>query len=244
MGTPLNQLRGRRLPFRATRFRRPRSIRSRSTSEPVSARQRVAVDLRETLVGTNDLDQVGGRVDVNASSNDQLFARYSYSGGDNINPISVRGTDVPGFPRATTSRRTRRRCRTHILSASMTNSVRGTYLRHEFLFDQRLNGPRRSARVRLRLVERRWDRGRRSSTSAATRRSAAPSPVRATRRRARSRCRTAWPGRRLTPGEGRRRVPAHRHRHVPGDRARTRSSCSPARSRPTTRLPTCCSARR
>ncbi len=53
---------------------------------------------RATLVGTNDSDQAGGRVDVNASSNDQIFARYSYSGGHNINPISVRGTDVPGFP--------------------------------------------------------------------------------------------------------------------------------------------------
>ena len=46
----------------------------------------------------NDSDQAGGRVDVNASSSDQIFARYSYSGGHNVNPISVRGTDVPGFP--------------------------------------------------------------------------------------------------------------------------------------------------
>ena len=53
---------------------------------------------RETLVGTNVLDSAGARVDFNASANDQIFARYSYSGGHNINPISVRGTDVPGFP--------------------------------------------------------------------------------------------------------------------------------------------------
>ena len=53
---------------------------------------------RATLVGTNVLDPTGARIDFNASANDQIFARYSYSGGHNINPISVRGTDVPGFP--------------------------------------------------------------------------------------------------------------------------------------------------
>ncbi len=95
---------------------------------------------RETLVGNNNYDQAGGRVDMNASSNDQFFARYSFSGGDNFNPISVRGTDVPGFP-------TRDDLSTHsvtvshnrILSTSMTNTARVSYLRHEFLFDQREN---------------------------------------------------------------------------------------------------------
>ena len=95
---------------------------------------------RETLVGNNNYDQAGGRVDVNASSNDQFFARYSFSGGDNFNPISVRGTDVPGFP-------TRDDLATHsvtvshnrIVSTSMTNTARVSYLRHEFLFDQREN---------------------------------------------------------------------------------------------------------
>ena len=53
---------------------------------------------RETLVGKNVLDQAGGRVDFNATAKDQIFARYFYSGGNNINPISVRGTDVPGYP--------------------------------------------------------------------------------------------------------------------------------------------------
>ena len=53
---------------------------------------------RETVVGKNELDQAGARVDFNASANDQIFARYSYSGGHNLNPISVRGTDVPGLP--------------------------------------------------------------------------------------------------------------------------------------------------
>ena len=95
---------------------------------------------RETLVGTNNFHQAGARVDFNASTNDQFFARYSFSGGYNLNPISVRGTDVPGFP-------TRDDINTHaatvshnrILSPLMTNTARVSYLRHEFLFDQRLN---------------------------------------------------------------------------------------------------------
>ena len=95
---------------------------------------------RETLVGTNDLDQLGGRVDFNVSSNDQFFVRYSYSGGYNINPVSVRGSDVPGFP-------TRDDLGTHsamvsnnrVLSPALMNSLRATFLRHEFFFDQRLN---------------------------------------------------------------------------------------------------------
>ena len=53
---------------------------------------------RETLVGNNAVHQAGGRIDVNASANDQFFARYSFSGGHNLNPISVRGSDAPGFP--------------------------------------------------------------------------------------------------------------------------------------------------
>ena len=95
---------------------------------------------RETLVGTNNINQLGARVDLNGSTNDQFFARYSFSGGDNINPISVRGTDVPGFP-------TRDDLETHavtvshnrILSPSMTNTARASFLRHQFFFDQRLN---------------------------------------------------------------------------------------------------------
>jgi outer membrane receptor protein involved in Fe transport len=95
---------------------------------------------RETLVGRNVLDQSGGRVDFNVSSSDQLFARYSYSGGHNINPISVRGTDVPGYPtRDDLSTHSALLSSTHIFSPSLTNSLRVSWLRYEFFFDQRLN---------------------------------------------------------------------------------------------------------
>ena len=95
---------------------------------------------RETVIIENVLDQVGGRVDFNTSANDQLFARYSYSGGHNINPVSVRGTDAPGFPtRDDLGTHLATLSSTHIFSPAMTNSVRATFLRHEFFFDQRLN---------------------------------------------------------------------------------------------------------
>jgi len=95
---------------------------------------------RETVLVTNVLDQVGGRVDFNASPENQFFARYAYSGGHNINPVSVRGTDAPGFPtRDDLSTHIATLANTHILSSSMTNSMRATYLRHKFFFDQRLN---------------------------------------------------------------------------------------------------------
>jgi hypothetical protein len=95
---------------------------------------------RETVELRNVLNQTGGRLDVNLSPANQLFARYAYSGGNNINPISVRGTDVPGFPtrddyathHATVSN-------TRIFSESITNSLRASWMRHAFFFDQRLN---------------------------------------------------------------------------------------------------------
>ena len=95
---------------------------------------------RETLVGRNELDQTGARFDFNPSSRDQLFARYSYSGGHNINPVSVRGTDVPGYPtRDDLATHSALLSSTRILSPSLTHSLRASWLRHEFRFDQRLN---------------------------------------------------------------------------------------------------------
>ena len=95
---------------------------------------------RETLTGTNHAEQAGGRVDINASPADQLFARYSYSGGYNINPISVRGTDVAGYAtRDDLGTHSLLLSSNHIFTPSIINALRGSYLRHKFFFDQRLN---------------------------------------------------------------------------------------------------------
>ena len=95
---------------------------------------------RETVVGRNELEQAGGRLDLHLSPSDQVFGRYSYSGGHNINPISVRGTDVPGYPtRDDLSTHSAMLASTHIFSPALVNSLRVTWFRHRFLFDQRLN---------------------------------------------------------------------------------------------------------
>jgi hypothetical protein len=95
---------------------------------------------RETLLGENVLNQTGVRLDVSPSGSDQIVARYSYSGGHNVNPVSVRGTDVPGYPtRDDIAAHSALLSNTHVFTPSLTNSVRATWLRYEFLFDQRLN---------------------------------------------------------------------------------------------------------
>ena len=148
---------------------------------------------RATLVGRERLDQPGGRVDFNASTIDQLFARYSYSGGYNLNPVSVRGTDVPGFPTRDDigDALGRSRRAPHLLAVADQLGSRGTYLRHRFFFDQRLNQTPPSALGFGYTRPTPTARVRRSSTSAATRPLAAPLPGRATRRRTPSKFRTA-----------------------------------------------------
>ena len=140
---------------------------------------------RETLIGKNELDQFGARTDFNASSNDQMFARYSYSGGHNLNPVSVRGTDVPGYPtRDDLAAHSAVLSNTHIFTPSLTHCGPRQRAALQVLLRSALEqDAAERARLRLRLVERAGRRGRRSSTSPATRRSAARSPDRATRRR-------------------------------------------------------------
>jgi carboxypeptidase family protein len=95
---------------------------------------------RATVTGTNDYDQAGARLDFNASAKDQLFARFSYSGGYDYNPVSVRGTSVPGFPtRDDLKTNSAEISNTHSFSPSLTNSLRATFLRYLFDFDLRLN---------------------------------------------------------------------------------------------------------
>lgn len=94
----------------------------------------------ETVVTQNQNNQAGGRMDFNQSDRDQFFIRYSYSTGDNVNPISVRGAPVKGFP--TMDNLTANSAvlsNTHVFSPRITNSARVSFFRFEFLFDARLN---------------------------------------------------------------------------------------------------------
>ena len=148
--------------------------------------------------------------------------------------------------RATTSRRTRRPvAATRILSPSMTNSLRATYLRHQFFFDQRQNRtPPGALGFGYSSSNDDRARGRRSSTSAATRRSAARSPARATPRSDVRAAGQRWRGRAARTCSRWAVSTATPASTCSRPSRRTRSTCSPARSRPTTPSPTCCSARR
>ncbi len=95
---------------------------------------------RSTVVGANNYDQGGARIDFNASVEDQFFARYSWSGGYDFNPVSVRGTPLPGFPtRDDVKTHFAEISNTHVFSPSLTNSARINFLRYIFDFDLRLN---------------------------------------------------------------------------------------------------------
>lgn len=93
-----------------------------------------------TVVTQNENNQAGGRLDFNQSERDQFFARYSYSTGHNVNPISVRGAPVPGFPtRDDLTTQSAVLTNNHVFSPSITNSARVSYFRFQFFFDERLN---------------------------------------------------------------------------------------------------------
>ena len=95
---------------------------------------------QSTTVATDFYDQAGGRVDFNATDKDQFFGRYSYSGGHNLTPISIRGSDLPGFPtRDDVTTHSAVISNTHIVSSVLSNSLRATFFRYIFNFDERLN---------------------------------------------------------------------------------------------------------
>lgn len=93
-----------------------------------------------TQVMTNNSDQAGLRLDHQFSDSDSLSARYSYGTGSNINPLSIKGAEVPGFPVGddlTTQSFTI--AENHNFSGRTINIFRASFFRHTFLFDQRFN---------------------------------------------------------------------------------------------------------
>jgi hypothetical protein len=92
------------------------------------------------VLGSNDDDQTGIRLDLHQSDKSQYFTRYSYFTGYNLNPVSPRGTALPGFPtRDDYAAHSFVGANTYLLSPTMTNAVEGSFFRYQFLFDQRLN---------------------------------------------------------------------------------------------------------
>lgn len=95
---------------------------------------------RTTQVQRNDADQGGIRADLIASERDQFALRYATAISANVNPLSVRGADVPGFPTGDDIRtHSATVSHTHLLGPSVVNTLRAAFFRYTFLFDKRFN---------------------------------------------------------------------------------------------------------
>ncbi|MBV8819519.1 MAG: TonB-dependent receptor, partial [Acidobacteriaceae bacterium] len=88
----------------------------------------------------SDSDQGGVRYDHTFSDRDRLFVHYARSATSNLNPLSIKGANVPGFPvsddiathSATVSH-------THVFGAATVNSARVAFFRNVFDTDNPVN---------------------------------------------------------------------------------------------------------
>ncbi|MBI1355634.1 MAG: hypothetical protein GC160_14950 [Acidobacteria bacterium] len=93
-----------------------------------------------TLVGSNDYDQGGARLDWLLGERDNLSVRFAQSVSENVNPLSIKGAGVPGFPVGDDISTTLLTVsETHQISPYSFNSFRAAYFRNDFLFDRRFN---------------------------------------------------------------------------------------------------------
>ena len=85
-------------------------------------------------------DQFGIRLDHYLSAKDALNFRYVFSQGNQFDPISLSGADVPGFPVGEDHRAQNFVAQeTHTFSSSVTAQARFSFLRNKFLFGEREN---------------------------------------------------------------------------------------------------------
>jgi hypothetical protein len=88
----------------------------------------------------NDSDQFGIRIDHYLSQRDRVFVRYMLSNGSQVDPLSIAGANVPGFPVGENYRAQNAAIEeTHTFSATVVNVAEFSFLRNKLLFDQALN---------------------------------------------------------------------------------------------------------
>jgi hypothetical protein len=93
-----------------------------------------------TQMLTSNLDQFGIRVDHYLTERDALNFRYSFAQRDQTDPLSTSGANVPGFPVGENQRSQNFIAQeTHTFRSSLLATLRFSYLRNKFLFDQHLN---------------------------------------------------------------------------------------------------------
>ena len=88
----------------------------------------------------NTTDQGGIRFDHVFNERDRLFVHYAHSVNSNVNPLSVAGANVPGFPVGEDlSTHSVAVSQTHVFSGSTVNDLRLGFFRNGFDTDKPLN---------------------------------------------------------------------------------------------------------
>ena len=93
-----------------------------------------------TQMETNNYNQGGFRFDHYFSSNDQIFARYSSSGANTLDPLPINGANVPGFPvtdAITTNSFTL--SQVHLISPDTVQTARLAFFRNVFIYEDAQN---------------------------------------------------------------------------------------------------------
>jgi hypothetical protein len=95
----------------------------------------------DTYMTRYDTDQGGIRVDANPTNRDSLSVRYSRSDSSNVNPMSILGADLPGFPVGDfLSTQVASVSDTRMISAQTIAMARASFFRHDYLMEKRLSG--------------------------------------------------------------------------------------------------------
>lgn len=88
----------------------------------------------------NPSDQFGTRVDHYISPHDALSVHYLFTNGSQLDPLSIAGANVPGFPVGEDFRAQNIAFEeTHTFSPAVVNVARFSFLRNKFLFGQATN---------------------------------------------------------------------------------------------------------
>ena len=88
----------------------------------------------------NTSDQFGLRLDHYVSARDTIAFHYLFTNGSQLDPLSIAGANVPGFPVGEDFRAQNAVLEeTHLFSTSLVNDVRFSFLRNKFLYGQAAN---------------------------------------------------------------------------------------------------------
>ena len=89
---------------------------------------------------SSNMDQFGVRVDHYLTERDALNFRYSFAQRDQTDPLSTAGANVPGFPVGENQRSQNFVAQeTHTFNTMLLGTLRFSYLRNKFLYDEHLN---------------------------------------------------------------------------------------------------------